>query len=69
MKQFRRKRQLRNRIIASVMAIAMVFTVIRIGASDGVKAGEGADKTYTDETQIKTILDDAFGNDIVNYPF
>lgn len=69
MKQFRRKRQLRNRIIASVMAIAMVFTVIRIGASDGVKAGEGADKTYTDETQIKTILDDAFGNDLVNYPF
>ena len=53
MSKNRRKRQIRNRIIAFIMAVAMVFTVVKVNDSKKVvKAGEGSttdncvDSTY-----------------------
>ena len=43
MSKNRRKRQIRNRIIAFIMAVAMVFTVVKVNDSKKeVKAGEAA---------------------------
>lgn len=44
MSKNRRKRQIRNRIIAFVMAVAMVFTVVKVNSTKKiVKAGEGTE--------------------------
>ncbi len=55
MSRARRKKQIRNRIIAFVMAVAMVFTVVKVNSGKSVvKAGEGSTTgSYTEENYIK----------------
>lgn len=54
MSKNRRKRQIRNRIIAFVMAVAMVFTVVKVNSGKKVvKAGEGSTTgSYTDNAYL-----------------
>ena len=60
MSRARRKKQIRNRIIAFVMAVAMVFTVVKVNDSKKeVKAGEGdTSAVYTDNSFLDNILDE-----------
>ncbi len=53
MSRARRKKQIRNRIIAFVMAVAMVFTVVKVNDSKKVvKAGEGSTEGVTDSSYL-----------------
>lgn len=59
MNKFMRKKQLRNRVIAFVMAVAMVITVVRVNSnSSTVKAGEGDTAgVYSDLNYLTTKLE------------
>ena len=68
MSKNRRKRQIRNRIIAFIMAVAMVFTVVKVNDSKKeVKAGEGSTDSATPYIDSSYINSTFFNQPYQNY--